>query len=161
MIFFKCFLLVFLLSICLTVSACIAEPTKFRGNSLEIMGVIENIPLRILIRKAKIGPNYPFDRALLWGGDQSFPATEVLVEVKVWLGEKEIPIPLSAYADLGRPYKISLKNLNSGFDLQVDGADAGCSYHATLHFANGKLVSKYIHHGEFPQAYQKITYRER
>lgn len=99
-------------------------------------------------------PNgYAYAKAYMWGGDETSPPKRIITSITVLGNGQPMFVPLSAYADLGSPRRISLERLpERGFRLIVHGGDAAGSYTAMLDFNGNEISRRKVVSGEFPQA---------
>lgn len=106
-------------------------------------------------------PNgYVYSKAYMWGGDETSPPKRIIKAITVLRNGQTFFIPLSAYADLGNPRKISLDKLPShGFRLVISGGDAAGSYSAILNFKKDEISRRKIVSGEFPkEVWEETTF---
>ena len=90
-----------------------------------------------------------------WGSEGECPRN-VLARLEVrWRGH-EVFTPVSAFADLGNPRRISLRKQRDGFDVVVEGGDAATNYRSLLEYRldrvadEMRIVRRVVRHGEFP-----------
>lgn len=96
--------------------------------------------------------DYAHSKAYMWGGDETSPPKKIIKAITVFRNGQNFFIPLSAYADLGNPSKISLLKLPAhGFRLLISGGDAAGSYSAMLDFKSNEISRRRVVSGEFPE----------
>jgi len=96
-----------------------------------------------------------------WGGDLDTSWAKIYSlfrEIKLWVGDHEVLVPLSCYGDLVNPDNALLAVIPNGYALEINGADAALSYHATITFDNKWIRSRKVFAGEDPAAWQLTTY---
>ena len=103
---------------------------------------------------------FPYSKSYTWGGDDTTSPTRIIKKVIVLRNGQSLFIPLSAYADLGSPRRISLLKLSShGFRLVVSGGDAAGSYDAILDFKKNEISRRRVVSGEFPkEVWEETTF---
>jgi len=126
--------------------------------------LLDKTPLKVEVRLKKVTPDYPYRRALLWGGDliseEDVVMPKVLIStIYVLAGKKKLIIPLSAYSDLGNPSQVFIKSTSKGFQIIIRGGDAGTAYDAVLKFDARTITGRKVSHGEFPeQVWEETVY---
>lgn len=106
-------------------------------------------------------PNgYVYSKAYMWGGDETSPPKRIIKAITVSRNGQIFFIPLSVYADLGNPIKISLEKLPAhGFRLNISGGDAAGSYNAMLDFKKDEISRRKVVSGEFPkEVWEETTF---
>lgn len=103
---------------------------------------------------------FPYSKAYTWGGDDMTSPKRIIKKVTVLRNGQSLFIPLSAYADLGSPRRISLLKLSShGFRLAISGGDAAGSYDAMLDFKKNEISRRRVVSGEFPkEVWEETTF---
>jgi hypothetical protein len=99
-------------------------------------------------------------RGWLWGAEDACPLKHI-DSLKVRVGEDEIFIPRSSYADLSQPRSVEIvKDPHSrGFIVVMSGGDAAVSYRANLFFTFATIVKRTVCSGEFKEeACERTTY---
>ena len=136
------------------------QPVKADGATELTLGLPSANTIHVTIRQAKVGGTSPNKDALLWGGDVGQPPETVLSSIQIQNGSGEaIPIPLSAYGDLGDVKWASLNSTKEGYSLSLHGGETATSYDAELRFAKGLLRTRVVRLREFPeQRWEKATY---
>lgn len=112
--------------------------------------LIDGTPVTIEMRTTKLTPQYPYKDPFMWGGDEVLRPKTVIINLDVRVGKEKKVIPLSAYRDLGDPYKILLEITQKGFHIIIRGGDAATSYKAVLDFEGEHIKRRKVSHGEFP-----------
>jgi hypothetical protein len=96
--------------------------------------------------------NYAYSKAYMWGGDDTTRPKTIIKAIIVVRNGQTLFIPLSVYADLGNPLKISLEKLPPhGFRLIIRGGDAAGAYKAMLDFNQRDIYHRKVLSGEFPK----------
>jgi hypothetical protein len=114
--------------------------------------------IHVVLWQAKARNSYPYKDAILWGGDVGELPHAVLSSVQIQEGGETVPLPLSAYGDLGDVESASLKLSPRGFALNLHGSDGAGCYNAILRFAQRNLVERNVSLCEFPEVGEKSTY---
>lgn len=125
----------------------------------------DGTPVKIEVRKGKLTPQYPYKDAFMWGGDMQ-SETKVIIPktfvtaMDIRIGNKKSIVPLSAYSDLGNPYKISYEKTESGFKLIIEGrGGTGTSYKAILEFHGLDIHHRKVFLAIYPdEVWQETTY---
>ncbi len=118
--------------------------------------VSTNLSVKCFIKVIKYSADMSHNRC--WGSDWSDPRT-VIGELKIWINNKEIIVPLSSYADLSNINWASLKDVHEGYRLHIKGGDAASSYDATIDFDEIGLFGREVHNGEEPKVdWEKTIY---
>lgn len=97
----------------------------------------------------------------LWGAENECPKTFIgAIEVKV--NDTPVFVSLSAFADLGNPRTVQIKQSKKKdrFSVVIIGGELVNSYTASLEFRNNLLHERVVRSGEFPdEAYEKTFYK--
>jgi hypothetical protein len=104
--------------------------------------------------------DYAYRKAYMWGGDETSPPKKIIKAIAALRNGQAVFVPLSAYADLGNPRKLSLEKLPAnGFRLIVSGGDAAGSYKAMLDFKKNEISRRKVVSGEFPkEVWEETTF---
>lgn len=111
----------------------------------------------VTIRVKKLGGDFPYKNALLWGGDLEEPPPNFVSEIKIKDADLDMFVPLSAYSDLGDVHRASIHKTSRGFKLIIYGGDTATSYEADLEFSDGFLVGRKVSLNAFPDARRETT----
>lgn len=116
--------------------------------------------VNVSIETIEPSKNYIFSQAYMWGGDETSPPKTIIRAITVLRNGQSIFVPLSAYADLGKPTILTLAKLSGhGFRLTITGGDAAGSYRALLDFKNSEISRRKVVSGEFPkEVWEETTY---
>ena len=157
----KLLLCAFALLLSFSVGPSFAVNTNFEegvAKASMVLGVSDLVS--VTIETIELPNGYAYSKAYMWGGDETFPPKKIIRAIAVLKNGEPIFIPLSAYADLGNPRKISLKKLPShGFRLIISGGDAAGSYNATLDFNKNEISRRKVVSGEFPkEVWEETTF---
>lgn len=110
------------------------------------------------VQTAKLSIDFPFRKGYRWGAEIRRPATIVTV-VEIRVGDREVFVPLSAYADLAEPRSISLQTVGKAATLSILGGDASVAYEAVLTFAESFVSKRRVHNRAFPDtAWEETKY---
>lgn len=110
------------------------------------------------VRIAKPGADFPFTQGYRWGTEVR-PPDAVVTAVHIRVGDREIFVPLSAYADLADPSSISIHVAPKSASLSIRGGDASTSYDATLTFAGSFVTRRVVRNRAFPEsAWEETRY---
>lgn len=96
-----------------------------------------------------------------WGAEQSCPMRKI-GSIKISFKGRSVFIPYSAFADLGNPKTIGLRQeaKGSNYTITIHGGDAATSYECVLKIKGSVLQEKHVMSGEFPdKAWEKTSYR--
>jgi len=149
----KFLLCCFTLLLSFSVESSYAADTSFEDGVAKVsmaLGSSEMVSVSIEIIEPQ--NSYVYSKAYMWGGDETSPPKKIIKALTVLRNSQMVFIPLSAYADLGDPRKISLEKLPArGFRLIISGGDAAGSYSAALDFKNNEVSRRKVVSGEFPQ----------
>lgn len=121
----------------------------------------QDIKFTVHIEKSTSTDSCPSASSWRWGAEQSCP-TRKIGAVKISFKGRSVFIPYSAFADLGNPATIGLRQDGKGsnYTITIYGGDAGTSYECVLRFKGGVLQEKHVKSGEFPDnAWEKTSYR--
>ena len=147
-------------SLCLVMAAVGADavqPVKSEGNTSLRLQLATGGEVTVTMTQIKVAGSYPYKDAYMWGGDVGEPPPFALASVQVVSEGETVPLPLSAYADLGDVRFASVDKAAHGFTLSLHGGDAGAAYDATLSFSQGNLASRVVSLREFPEQRQDKT----
>lgn len=138
-----------------------AEEVRFDGDIAKarlVLGYADRVD--VSIETTEPPNNYAYVKAYTWGGDEASPPKKIVKSITIFRNEQSVFIPLSAYADLGSPRKISLQKLSaSGFRLIISGGDAAGAYSATLDFKRNEITRRKVISGEFPkEVWEQTTF---
>jgi hypothetical protein len=93
-----------------------------------------------------------------WGASFHWPRT-VITSLRVSIRSQPVYIPMSAFCDLGNPHRMVLRATAKGFQVSIDGSDAGDSFEAVLEFEGTTLKRRKVHLNEFPdEMWEETTY---
>jgi hypothetical protein len=93
-----------------------------------------------------------------WGAEGNCPK-RAIAGLEALVDGQEIFVPRSAFADLGSPRTVSVTPTRSGFELNIDGGDAGASYTAILEFRGCLLRSRRVEGKSFADsAWEKTRF---
>lgn len=141
------------------ISADSLQPVSLEGTTDLTLTMSSGHVIHTSIRQTNVGGALPYKDALLWGGDMGHPPQTALSAINVEDGGSQIPIPLSAYSDLGDVKWASLKLTKNGYSLHLHGGETGTAYDAELSFAHGLLQTRVVRLREFPdQRWEKTGY---
>lgn len=96
-----------------------------------------------------------------WGTEQSCPSRKI-GSIEMSFNGRSVFIPYSAFADLGNPTTIRLRQEAKSlrYAISIRGGDAATSYECVLRLKGGVLQERNVKSGEFPDdAWEKTTYR--
>jgi hypothetical protein len=135
------------------------QPIRADGATELTIGLPSANPIHVTIWQARMGVGAPYKDPVLWGGDVGQPPPTVLSSIQILNGSEAIPIPLSAYGDLGDVRWASINSTREGYRLSLHGGETATSYDAELNFAKGVLKTRVVRLREFPQQrWEKTTY---
>lgn len=155
------FSLLFILAI---TSCAFAKDVPFSKGEAELHTQMSNgKKIDLVIETTELDKNYPYPKALMWGGDEIEQPRRFMSAVTLKFNNQEVRLPLSSYADLGDPNSVKIETTKKGFDIDIVGSDAAGSYEAILAFENigGYMLlhSRRVKSGEFPeQAWEETVY---
>ena len=146
--------------LCLVMAAAGADavqPVKSEGSTSLRVQLATGSEVTVFMTQMKVEGSYPYKDAYMWGGDVGEPPQFALASVQIVSDGETIPLPLSAYADLGDVRFASVDKAAHGFTLSLHGGDAAAAYDATLSFSQGTLASRVVSLREFPEQRQDKT----
>lgn len=132
----------------------------FVNNSAELNTTMSNgKQINVLAKKAALAIDFPYKKALMWGGDEIKMPSSVLAEMDLKIADDKIFIPFSAFGDLGNPKQIFLEKNKDEFSIIINGGDASTSYKAILFFKNNCIYRRKVILSEFPdQVWEETNY---
>jgi hypothetical protein len=83
-----------------------------------------------------------------WGSDRDTSWVRMRTmfrEIRLWVHDNEIKVPLSCYADLINPVDANLLVTKHGYRLDVEGADAALSYKVAIDFDSKRVLKRAVH----------------
>lgn len=136
------------------------EATSLKNHVTEIDLLLKNgSKVEIILKKRQLDNSFPYESALMWGGDDGTLPKEILTMLTVKIAGRAVFIPLSAYGDLGAIKDASAIVRKNEFDVVILGGDASSSYRAVLQFKSGLLKRRQVVSQEFPdQVWQTTNY---
>jgi hypothetical protein len=137
-----------------------AEAVELNNSVTEVRLQLKNgSEVEIVLKKRALDSSFPYESALMWGGDDDVLPKAVLSMLSVKVAGKVVFIPLSAYADLGAVRDASVGAKRGGFNITILGGDASSAYRAVLQFRSGLLKQRQVASQEFPnQVWQSTSY---
>lgn len=98
-----------------------------------------------------------------WGTDVPYNRADVYISgIDLRVHTKIISLPVSAYAGIANPDRLSIDTKSNGFVLHISGGDAGVAYNAILRFKNTKLgyliTERQVIHGEMTESNERTLY---
>lgn len=145
------FVLIFLLSL-FTESALALDTSFESGVAKASLALATSDSVSVQVETIEPPSDFTYRNAYTWGGDETTPPKRIIKAITVLRNGESLFIPLSVYADLGSPRKISLLKLPSkGFRLTISGGDAAGSYDAMLDFKKNEIFRKRVVSAEFPK----------
>ena len=156
----KSFLNAFALMLSYCAMPSVAD-TNFEGGVLKAsLPLTASDFVSVSVETIDLPKSYVFSKAYMWGGDETSPPRTIIRVITVLRNGQSIFVPISAYADLGKPTTLTLGKLSGhGFRLAIKGGDAAGSYRALLDFKNYEISRRKVVSGEFPkEVWEETTY---
>jgi hypothetical protein len=156
----KLFLTVLALLISFSAESAFALDANFAtGIAKASLALGASDSVSVLVETIEPSSDFAYSKAYAWGGDETTPPKKIIKTITVLKNGQNLFIPLSAYADLGNPNKISLSKLPRGFRLTISGGDAAGSYDARLDFKKNEISRRRVASGEFPkEVWEETTF---
>ena len=143
---------------------CIGAEADFTNGKAQLKVKFSNSHIiDVEISTSIVGPTLPFAGSFEWGGDEVFHPKDFISSFKVNVDNEVVPVPLSAFIDLGNPYKISIQETDKGFEVTIIGGDAAVGYRSIYSFEklDGDIFlrRRKVVHLEFPEeSWEETTY---
>jgi hypothetical protein len=98
------------------------------------------------------------ERAWMWAGATERNATQIVRNVEITRRGKKLFVPRSVFADLANPNSVSVMELPLNLTkVVVLGGDASDGYKCVIHIRDGRIVSRKLSDGEFPDNFYEET----
>jgi hypothetical protein len=119
---------------------------------------------RVTIRTISFSSTTPKIRAPRWGAGEDhmgpLAPLRIISAMEVYLGDKKLWLPLSAYGDLSDPRILTTRATKRGFEIKIKGSDAGGAYEARLLFDGKFIHRRRVVLLEFPdEVWEETTYK--
>jgi len=149
----------FILFYCLTVSAfAMSKQVEDSGKVVDVK--TDRVEVKLFLRDLAKGEcNYI--NKWMWGTENTCPRNVAEKLSVKYLGESAY-IPVSSYSDLSNVKEVVIDKgrEDSFYTIKISGGDAAFSYYSVLSFKGITMLSRAVHHGEFPEdSWEKTQYK--
>ena len=147
-----------LFALSLPLGLCFAQATPAPKSESALSAKHADISVSVKVIASADGVCLHDASSYVWGSEGTCPKNRIS-GIEVTRAGKALFVPISAFADLGNPSKVTLKKPTNSkyFTVLVSGGDAGTSYQAKLTFGALYLKQRRVESSSFPEDAFEVT----